>query len=138
LFFDDVIEDSPNQIAPHRRDVEAILVLGRSLNAEPSSCAHLLVHCHAGVSRSTAAMTLILAQARPDLSADSILSLEARNCRVVADIGDNFGECHLLLRLSHPLREVPEVALEGDEVRLRNVAHRQVADVLIEAADIGL
>jgi predicted protein tyrosine phosphatase len=74
LFFDDVIEDSPNQIAPHRRDVEAILAFGRSLSAEPSSCAHLLVHCHAGISRSTAAMTLILAQARPDLSADSILS----------------------------------------------------------------
>jgi predicted protein tyrosine phosphatase len=74
LRFDDVIEDSPNQVAPRRRDVEAVLAFGRNLSAEPSSCAHLLVHCHAGVSRSTAAMALILAQARPDLSADSILS----------------------------------------------------------------
>jgi len=72
LFFDDVIEESP--VAPHGRDVEAILAFGRCLGAEPSTCAHLLVHCHAGISRSTAAMTLILAQARPDLSADSILS----------------------------------------------------------------
>ena len=74
LRFDDVIEDSSDQVAPHRGDVEAILVFGRSLSAEPQSSAHLLVHCHAGISRSTAAMTLILAQARPDLSADDILT----------------------------------------------------------------
>jgi predicted protein tyrosine phosphatase len=74
LRFDDVIEESPDLVAPHRRDVEAILGFGRSLHAEPSSCAHLLVHCHAGISRSTAAMALILAQARPELSAATILS----------------------------------------------------------------
>jgi predicted protein tyrosine phosphatase len=94
LRFDDVIEESPDLVAPHRRDVEAILAFGRSLSAEPSSCAHLLVHCHAGVSRSTAAMTLILAQARPDLSAGSILSEVLRirskawpNLRII-ELGD--------------------------------------------------
>jgi predicted protein tyrosine phosphatase len=94
LRFDDVIEESPNLVAPNRGDVEAILTFGRSLSAEPSSCAHLLVHCHAGVSRSTAAMTLILARARPDLSADIILSEVLRirsqawpNLRII-ELGD--------------------------------------------------
>ncbi len=74
LRFDDVIEDSPDHVVPSRRDVEAILAFGRNLAAEPTSNAHLLVHCHMGISRSTAAMTLILAQARPDLSGDEILT----------------------------------------------------------------
>jgi predicted protein tyrosine phosphatase len=94
LRFDDVIEDVPDLVAPNRRDVQAILAFGRGLNAEPSSCAHLLVHCHAGISRSTAAMTLILAQARPDLSADAILSEVIRirskawpNLRII-ELGD--------------------------------------------------
>ena len=33
---------------------------------------HLLVHCHMGISRSTAAMTILLAQAHPDESEASI------------------------------------------------------------------
>jgi predicted protein tyrosine phosphatase len=94
LRFDDVIEESPIQVAPHRRDVAAILTFGHRLSAEWSSCAHLLVHCHAGVSRSTAAMTLILARARPDLPADIILTevLQIRshawpNLRII-ELGD--------------------------------------------------
>ena len=33
---------------------------------------HLLIHCHAGISRSTAAMLMILAQAQPRESEDAI------------------------------------------------------------------
>ncbi len=73
LRFDDVIEELPDQVVPSRRHVEEILAFGRELMAEPPSDAHLLVHCHMGISRSTAAMTLILAQARPDRSASEIL-----------------------------------------------------------------
>jgi predicted protein tyrosine phosphatase len=94
LRFDDVIEDLPDKLAPHRRDVEEILAFGRDLLAEPSATAHLLVHCHAGVSRSTAAMTLILAQARPDLPADEIAAEVLRtrshawpNLRII-ELGD--------------------------------------------------
>lgn len=94
LRFDDVIEDSPDHVVPTRRDVEEILAFGRSLVAEPSSTAHLLVHCHMGISRSTAAMTLILAQARPDLSGDKILAEVLRirsrawpNLRII-ELGD--------------------------------------------------
>ena len=74
LRFDDVIEDFPDKVAPRRQDVEEILAFGRDLVGESSATAHLLVHCHAGVSRSTAAMTLILAQARSDLAGDEILA----------------------------------------------------------------
>jgi predicted protein tyrosine phosphatase len=42
--------------------------------AEPPAQAHLLVHCHAGISRSTASMMLILAQARPDVPARDIIA----------------------------------------------------------------
>jgi predicted protein tyrosine phosphatase len=94
LRFDDVIEDFPDKVAPRRQDVEEILAFGRDLVGEPSPTAHLLVHCHAGVSRSTAAMILILAQARPDLAADEIraevLRIRSRawpNLRII-ELGD--------------------------------------------------
>jgi len=73
LRFDDVIEELPDKVLPSSRHVEEILRLGRHLTAEPGPEAHLLVHCHAGVSRSTAAMTLILAQACPDRSGSDII-----------------------------------------------------------------
>jgi len=34
---------------------------------------HLLVHCHMGISRSTAAMLMLLAQARPQEAGDTLL-----------------------------------------------------------------
>lgn len=74
LRFHDVIEENmPDHVVPERRHVEAILRFGRDLVAEPKP-AHLLVHCHMGISRSSAALALILAQARPDWVASEILS----------------------------------------------------------------
>ena len=67
LRFHDVIEPQPDQIAPTREDVEHLLSFGREASETPE--AHLLVHCRAGVSRSTAAAALILMQANPDWSA---------------------------------------------------------------------
>jgi predicted protein tyrosine phosphatase len=57
LRFHDVIEPLPDQIGPTRADVERLLAFGRDVGE--TSDGHLLVHCHAGVSRSTAAATLI-------------------------------------------------------------------------------
>ncbi|MBW8269391.1 tyrosine phosphatase family protein [Caldovatus aquaticus] len=73
LRFHDVIEDLPGTAPPRPGHVREILAFGRDLLAGPAPAAHLLVHCHAGVSRSTAAMALILAQALPDLPAGRIL-----------------------------------------------------------------
>jgi predicted protein tyrosine phosphatase len=66
LRFHDIIDPIPGMILPTKADVEAILAFGRSIAADQGGAeAHLLVHCHAGISRSTAAMTMILAQAYP-------------------------------------------------------------------------
>ncbi|WP_029011080.1 tyrosine phosphatase family protein [Azospirillum halopraeferens] len=66
LRFHDVVNVEGSMQAPTPADVERVLAFGRDLLAEPAGCGHLLVHCHAGVSRSTAALTMILAQARPE------------------------------------------------------------------------
>jgi predicted protein tyrosine phosphatase len=86
-----------------------LLAFGRDLLAEPRADAHLLVHCHAGVSRSTASMALLLAQAMPEVSGarifDEILQIRppawpnlrilelgdpmlGRNGELVAAVGD--------------------------------------------------
>jgi predicted protein tyrosine phosphatase len=75
LRFHDVIETLPDQIGPTRTDVERLLVFGREVGETPD--AHLLVHCHAGVSRSTAAATLIMMQANPEWSASDALEAVA-------------------------------------------------------------
>jgi predicted protein tyrosine phosphatase len=75
LRFHDVIEPQPDQIAPTREDVERLLVFGREVSETPE--AHLLVHCRAGVSRSTAAAALILMQANPEWPASAALDVVA-------------------------------------------------------------
>ncbi|WP_205574621.1 tyrosine phosphatase family protein [Indioceanicola profundi] len=65
LRFDDIIDPIPGKTLPEPQHVDAVLAFGQELLAE-SPGAHLLVHCHMGVSRSTASMALILAQSRPD------------------------------------------------------------------------
>jgi predicted protein tyrosine phosphatase len=94
LRFNDAIEELPDRIVPELRHVQDILALGRDLTASPAVDAHLLVHCHAGVSRSTAAMSLILAQARPDRSGieiiHEVLRIRSRawpNLRII-ELGD--------------------------------------------------
>lgn len=69
LRFHDVIEELPGQVAPTLEDVARILAFGRDVLAEPAGCGHLIVHCHAGISRSTASLTMMLAQAKPELPA---------------------------------------------------------------------
>lgn len=74
LRFHDIIDKRPEQDEPQPHHVEQILLFGRAIMANPDDCRHLLVHCHAGISRSTAAMTLILALGQPELSAPEVLS----------------------------------------------------------------
>lgn len=80
LRFHDVIVSQPDQLGPTREDVERLLAFGREVGEIPE--AHLLVHCRAGVSRSTAAAALILMQANPEWSAraalDAIAALRPR------------------------------------------------------------
>jgi predicted protein tyrosine phosphatase len=70
LYFHDAIEPGPGIILPQAAHVESVLAFGRDLDGD---LRHLLIHCHAGISRSTAAMTMILAQAFPGENEDSII-----------------------------------------------------------------
>lgn len=74
--FHDIIEPVPGRIAPTPDDMAAILQFGAELQAakEGSAQGHLLVHCHMGVSRSTAAMLSLLAQASPDETEDRLFA----------------------------------------------------------------
>lgn len=56
--FHDVIGEHSGMVPPQPADVEAILTFGRA----PGGIDHLLVHCHMGISRSTAAAVILLAQ----------------------------------------------------------------------------
>ena len=75
LRFDDIIEPMPGMLPPERRHIEALLEFGTGLAAaEGDPLAHLLVHCHAGISRSTASMTILLAEARPETEEDALFA----------------------------------------------------------------
>lgn len=73
LRFHDIIDPKEGQVLPTAEDVAAILAFGRDMPADGS--VRLLVHCHAGISRSTAAMALIIAQAMPDTPAEVVLRM---------------------------------------------------------------
>jgi predicted protein tyrosine phosphatase len=74
LRFHDILEPQLGMIPPEPTDVEAILKFGKELEAQEtySGERHLLIHCHMGISRSTAAMAMLLAQAHPDEDEDAI------------------------------------------------------------------
>ena len=80
LNFHDVIDALPGCTAPERWDVDLLLAFARDIAgvAGAPAGAHLLVHCHAGLSRSTAAAILILAQQFPDRPADEAVAEIAR------------------------------------------------------------
>lgn len=98
LRFHDVIDEHEGMVAPQRDDIEGLLRFGRSL-AVSRSARGLLIHCHAGLSRSTAAAVLVLAQARPDRSPEAavieMLELQPRawpNLRMI-ELGDQLLVC---------------------------------------------
>jgi predicted protein tyrosine phosphatase len=74
LRFHDILEPQLGLIPPEPRDVEAILKFGKELEGqEPySGERHLLIHCHMGISRSTAAMAMLLVQAHPEQDEEAI------------------------------------------------------------------
>jgi predicted protein tyrosine phosphatase len=76
LNFHDVIEPGPGLILPRREHVERIVAFGEDLkdSAVEGRDPHLLVHCHMGISRSTAAMATLLLQAHPREDEDAIFA----------------------------------------------------------------
>jgi predicted protein tyrosine phosphatase len=75
LRFHDIIEETPGEEAPQPHHVEQILSFGRDILREPAALRHLLVHCHAGVSRSTAAAAILMCQHAPGQEEAAFLKL---------------------------------------------------------------
>ena len=74
LEFDDLLFEMQGMLAPGDEHVREILEFGRELE-RGGDTAHLLVHCHAGVSRSSAAAALLMAQHNPGREEDAFLAL---------------------------------------------------------------
>jgi predicted protein tyrosine phosphatase len=66
----DIIDPMPGMIMPEPAHVRSILDFGSAI--DPAVPNRLLVHCHMGVSRSTAAMTAIMAQAQAGEDEDQL------------------------------------------------------------------
>jgi predicted protein tyrosine phosphatase len=81
-------------VPPEPADVAAILAFGRDLGG----ASHVLVHCHYGLSRSTAALLILLAQGEPATEATALVErLHALrepawpNARMIAFADDALG-----------------------------------------------
>lgn len=70
--FDDIVADYPGFNSPQRGHVAELLEFGRTLDDDAT---HLLIHCHAGVSRSTAAAAILMAQPNPGREEEAFLAL---------------------------------------------------------------
>jgi predicted protein tyrosine phosphatase len=124
LRFHDVIEENvAGYDSPQPHHIEALLEFGRDLMKEPAGEAHLLVHCHMGISRSTAAALLLLAEATPDRPAKEMMAEIAHvrskawpNLRMI-EIGDRM------------------LGLNGNLVRAVRDRHHQMARKLPQVAD---
>ena len=66
LRFHDIVEPETGLIAPDLTHIEELLQFGRTCSGAPVE--HILVHCHMGVSRSTAAAAALLLQAHPEVA----------------------------------------------------------------------
>lgn len=131
LRFDDIVIELPERMAPLDRHLERVLAFGQRLSAEARAEDHLLVHCHMGISRSTAAMALILTQARPDRPAVEALAEVVRirpqawpNLRMLEIGGDILGRRQELLEA---VREVYQRRAQGQAewVRFLRENHRE-------------
>jgi predicted protein tyrosine phosphatase len=125
LRFHDVVDPLPGLRPPVAEDVAALLRFAAGAAAVPH--AHLLVHCQKGLSRSTASLALILAQARPDCAAGEVLAEVVRlrprawpNLRII-EMGD------ALLGRGRSL-----VAAVAACYRARIAARPQLVDAMIE------
>lgn len=76
LHFHDIVEPALDMVLPENKHVEAILEFGTGMATDAflDRDPHLLVHCHMGVSRSTAAMAILMAHFNPSESEEAIFT----------------------------------------------------------------
>ncbi|TPQ29170.1 protein-tyrosine-phosphatase [Bradyrhizobium guangdongense] len=98
LRFHDIIDPDSDMVVPNGEHIGELLRFGRAMYASKSSI-KLLAHCHAGVSRSSAAATLMLAAAQPGAPAQAFSRLLAiapnawPNLRMI-ELGDALLGCN--------------------------------------------
>jgi predicted protein tyrosine phosphatase len=71
--FDDVVAEYPGFEACTPNHIEQLLTFGERAQTRPDG--HLLVHCHAGISRSTAAAAILMCQHAPGREEAAFLRL---------------------------------------------------------------
>ena len=74
--FDDVVAEYPGFEACTQAHIEKVLAFGERVHAQPDG--HVLVHCHAGISRSTAAAAILMTQFAPGNEEEAFLKLLPR------------------------------------------------------------
>ncbi len=108
LRFHDISLHLPGARIPEPDDVAELLSLGRELRAARAG-SHLLVHCHAGVSRSTAAAAILLAQSHPGREREALAEVAALrpvarpNRRMLALADELLGRRGALVRAAEQL-----------------------------------
>jgi predicted protein tyrosine phosphatase len=110
LRFDDVIVPGGQSQAPEHADIERLLVFDR-VHVEDDT---LVIHCTAGISRSTAAFAILAAQRRPESEAEVFAELRAIRPRawpnsLMIALADEILDARG--RLVHELREHYKVQL---------------------------
>ena len=136
LRFHDIIDPMPGRDAPSRDDVIRLLAFGRELSDAEAS--HLLVHCHAGVSRSTAATALILAQAHPERPARDVLDAVSQmrprawpNLRILEYGDDLLGRRGEIVAAASPVyRRVLDRKPDLQETMIENGRAREITAAL--------
>ncbi len=71
--FDDIVAEYPGFEACTQQHIEKLLKFGERVHARPDG--HVLVHCHAGISRSTAAAAILMSQFTPGNEEEAFLKL---------------------------------------------------------------
>lgn len=123
LRFDDVIEEGQSVQRPEAEHMACLLNLTRDILDGGRGRAHLLIHCHAGFSRSPAAAILVLAKAMPERSATELHAELLRirpnawpNLRMI-ELGDQLlGRNGEIITATHQLHRYQ---LERDPSRLQ-------------------
>ncbi len=86
LRFHDILAPRPGWIMPDATHVDEILRFGERVGGRVGAeeeTKHLLVHCHMGVSRSTAAMLMLMTQSQPQKAEDTLFD-DLRSIRAQA------------------------------------------------------
>ncbi len=82
LWFHDILSPEPGKTMPSPADLAEILAFAELARAEMASTpARMLIHCHQGISRSTAAMLAILDGSQPELQDEDQLFAQLRAIR---------------------------------------------------------